>query len=105
MSQLRTNVLLAALGILSGTAQLVATRWGLDHFIGGVRLEDLIEQDFAWQEGYGAFSVSASNLDSVVKYVREQNEYHRSRTFQEEFRSFLVKHGIRTTSAVINLTD
>ena len=30
----------------------VATRWGLDHFIGGVRLEDLIEQDFAWQEGW-----------------------------------------------------
>jgi len=30
----------------------VATRWGLDHFIGGVRLEDLIDQDFAWQEGW-----------------------------------------------------
>jgi len=30
----------------------VATRWGLDHFIGGVRLEDLVEQDFAWQEGW-----------------------------------------------------
>lgn len=54
-----------------------------------------------WQQGYGAFSVSASNLDSVVKYVREQTEYHRSRTFHEEFRSFLVKHGIQTTSPVI----
>jgi hypothetical protein len=30
----------------------VATRWGLDHFIGGVPLEDLIEQDFAWQQGW-----------------------------------------------------
>jgi 2,3-bisphosphoglycerate-dependent phosphoglycerate mutase len=30
----------------------VATRWGLDHFIGGVPLEDLVEQDFAWQEGW-----------------------------------------------------
>ena len=30
----------------------VATRWGLDHFIGGARLEDLVEQDFAWQEGW-----------------------------------------------------
>jgi broad specificity phosphatase PhoE len=30
----------------------VATRWGLDHYLGGVRLEDLIEQDFAWQEGW-----------------------------------------------------
>jgi hypothetical protein len=45
--------------------------------------------------------VSASNLDSVVKYVREQTDYHRSRTFDEEFRSFLVKHGIRTTSPVV----
>jgi hypothetical protein len=30
----------------------VATRWGLDHFIGGILLEDLVEQDFAWQEGW-----------------------------------------------------
>lgn len=56
---------------------------------------------FAWQQGYGAFSVSASNLEYVTKYVREQSDYHRSRTFDEEFRSFLVKHGIRTTSAVV----
>lgn len=55
----------------------------------------------AWQQGYGAFSVSASNLDSVTKYVREQSEYHRSRTFDEEFRSVLVKHGIRSTSDAV----
>jgi REP element-mobilizing transposase RayT len=55
----------------------------------------------AWQQGYGAFSVSSSNLDSVAKYVREQTEYHRSRTFDEEFHSFLVKHGIRSTSAIV----
>jgi putative transposase len=55
----------------------------------------------AWQQGYGAFSVSASNLDSVADYVREQTEYHRSRTFDAEFRSFLVKHGIRTSSPVV----
>jgi hypothetical protein len=45
--------------------------------------------------------VSASNLESVANYVREQTEYHRSRTFDEEFRSFLVKHGIRPTSAAV----
>ena len=56
---------------------------------------------FAWQQGYGAFSVSASNLESVTKYVREQSEYHQSRTFDEEFRSFLAKHGIRATSAAV----
>jgi putative transposase len=56
---------------------------------------------FAWQQGYGAFSVSASNLESVTKYVRKQSEYHRSRTFEEEFRSFLLKHGIQATSATV----
>lgn len=56
---------------------------------------------FAWQQGYGAFSVSASNLDSVAYYVREQADYHRSRTFEEEFRSFLLKHGIRASSTTV----
>ena len=56
---------------------------------------------FAWQQGYGAFSVSASNLDPVANYVREQADYHRSRTFEEEFRSFLLKHGIRASSTTV----
>lgn len=59
------------------------------------------EHFFAWQQGYAAFSVSASNLDSVAAYIREQPEYHRSRTFEEEFRSFLVKHGIHATSTTV----
>jgi len=56
---------------------------------------------FAWGQGYGAFSVSASNLEAVANYVREQAEYHRSRTFDEEFRSFLIKHGIQAKSASV----
>lgn len=49
---------------------------------------------FAWQDGYGAFSVSASNLSAVVKYVEHQAEHHAGRDFAAEFRAFLDKHGI-----------
>jgi len=50
---------------------------------------------FAWQTGYGAFSVSQSNAASVVKYIREQEKHHQRVTFQEEFISFLKKNGVR----------
>ncbi len=50
--------------------------------------------DFAWQAGYGAFSVSASNVEAVRAYILGQEEHHRKRTFQEEFRAFLQKHGM-----------
>ena len=50
--------------------------------------------DFAWQEGYGAFSVSTSNLDSVVRYIRNQEKHHRKLTFEEEFRAILQRHGM-----------
>jgi REP-associated tyrosine transposase len=51
-------------------------------------------RDFAWQEGYGAFTVSKSNLESVAGYIRNQREHHQQRTFQEEYLDFLQKHGI-----------
>lgn len=47
---------------------------------------------FAWQAGYGGFSVSASNVPMVTNYIRGQEEHHRVRSFQEEFREFLVRH-------------
>src|SRR5688572_3334450 len=50
---------------------------------------------FYWQRGYGAFSVSPSQLDPVLEYVRTQEEHHRTRSFQEEYREFLGKHGIQ----------
>jgi putative transposase len=49
---------------------------------------------FYWQRGYGAFSVSPSVLDTLLEYVDTQEEHHRSRTFQEEYREFLRKHGV-----------
>jgi len=49
---------------------------------------------FAWQSGYGAFAVSESNRAAVHKYIANQEEHHRRRTFQDEYREFLVRHHI-----------
>ncbi|HYE71806.1 MAG TPA: IS200/IS605 family transposase [Blastocatellia bacterium] len=51
-------------------------------------------REFAWQEGYGAFTVSKSNLPDVIAYIRNQREHHQKRSFQDEYREFLQKHGI-----------
>jgi REP-associated tyrosine transposase len=49
---------------------------------------------FAWQKGYGAFSVSASNVPAVVRYIENQERHHRKRTFEQEFMALLKKHGV-----------
>lgn len=49
---------------------------------------------FAWQDGYGAFTVSKSNLLEVIRYIENQREHHQRRTFQEEYLDFLQKHEI-----------
>jgi putative transposase len=51
-------------------------------------------KDFAWQTKYGGFSVSSSNKDSVRRYIENQEEHHRKKTFEEEFRELLKKHGV-----------
>ena len=51
-------------------------------------------RSFAWQEGYGALSVSSSNLDHVARYVRNQAARHRKFSFEEEFRALLKKHHV-----------
>lgn len=47
-----------------------------------------------WQQGYGAFSVSASNIDAVRRYIQNQQEHHRQRSFEEEFVALLVRSEI-----------
>jgi putative transposase len=47
---------------------------------------------FAWQEKYGAFSASVSQLDAIIRYIKNQEEHHRKVTFQEEFLALLKKH-------------
>ncbi|MCL2348745.1 MAG: IS200/IS605 family transposase [Planctomycetaceae bacterium] len=51
-------------------------------------------QEFSWQGGYGAFSVSESQLPTVKQYIANQEEHHRKKTFQDEFRTLLNKHNI-----------
>ncbi len=51
-------------------------------------------RSFAWQDGYGAFSVSASNVDRVKHYIANQEEHHRTLSFEQEFVAFLRKHQI-----------
>lgn len=51
-------------------------------------------QHFAWQEGYGAFSIGVSGIESTIAYIQNQEEHHRIRTFEEEYLAFLKKHGI-----------
>ncbi len=50
--------------------------------------------DFAWQEGYGAFSVSASNVSAVKQYIAHQLEHHAKHSFEDEFVSLLRKSGV-----------
>ena len=50
---------------------------------------------FAWQEGYGAFSVSPSLIEKTTNYIRSQAEHHRKHTFQEEYKRFLDTYGIQ----------
>ncbi|MCD4789385.1 MAG: IS200/IS605 family transposase [Bacteroidales bacterium] len=47
--------------------------------------------EFHWQEGYGAFSYSRSQIDNVIKYILNQQEHHKKRTFREEYLDFLEK--------------
>lgn len=50
--------------------------------------------DIRWQDGYGSFSVSQSNLESVREYLANQEEHHRKLSFQDEFRELLRRHQI-----------
>lgn len=69
-----------------GTVKSNSSRWIHDTF-GDLR-------DFAWQDGYGAFTVSKSVLPDVIAYIENQAEHHRKMTFQEEFLALLKRHDV-----------
>ncbi len=52
------------------------------------------DQEFQWQEGYGAFSVGIRSTKAVIAYIRNQEEHHRRRDFRAEFEQMLRQHGI-----------
>lgn len=84
--------LLISLGRETTIAGLVRTlkagssRWVHDPFPG--------RRDFAWQAGYGAFSVGFPELPAVRAYIAGQEEHHRAGSFQDEFRGLLTRHGV-----------
>jgi putative transposase len=49
---------------------------------------------FAWQRGYGAFSVGPSDRDALCSYIDNQEAHHRTRSFQDEYRTFLAQYGV-----------
>lgn len=51
-------------------------------------------RDFAWQEGYGAFTVGISEKADTIAYIRSQAEHHRQRSFEAEFIAILKKHNV-----------
>ena len=55
----------------------------------------LIAGKFAWGRGYGAFSVSESSVTGVAKYIAEQEAHHRKRSFSEELKLFVERHGLK----------
>ena len=57
--------------------------------------------DFSWQRGYGCFSVGSSDLEALRAYIDDQENHHRTRTFQDEFRMFLNKYGMNYDEAYV----
>lgn len=60
-----------------------------------------ISGKFSWQEGFGAFSYSKSQIDTVVRYILNQEEHHKTKTFREEYIEFLEKFEIEYNEAYL----
>ena len=72
-----------AIKLLKGNS----SKWINETFVKGAR--------FSWQEGYGAFSIGVSGIEATKRYIANQVEHHRKRTFRDELRSVLLKHGLK----------
>jgi putative transposase len=59
-----------------------------------INKEGLTETPFAWQDGFGAYSVSPSHLESLVRYVENQREHHATQSFEDEYLEFLKRYGV-----------
>jgi REP element-mobilizing transposase RayT len=73
-----------AIAELVRTIKAASSKWMHDHG----------RHDFQWQAGYGAFSVSRSNLNEVRAYIARQKEHHLDTSFREEYLTFLKRHDI-----------
>jgi REP element-mobilizing transposase RayT len=59
-----------------------------------IKTKDNKLKNFYWQDGYGAFSVNPSEVDTVINYIAVQKEHHSKKTFQDEYRAFLKKYHV-----------
>ena len=59
-----------------------------------INQENLTKAKFVGQIGYGAFSVSESNVDNVYRYIQNQKEHHKKKMFAEEYDTFIERHGL-----------
>ena len=59
-----------------------------------IKTKDNCYNQFGWQEGYAAFSVSSSKKNDVIKYIKNQKEHHKKESFQDELLMFLNEYGI-----------
>ena len=75
-----------SIAAMVGSLKASSSRWVHDTFPERI--------GFAWQSGYGAFSVSPTHLQAVRKYVENQEQHHKVRTFQDEYREFLRRYEI-----------
>jgi putative transposase len=99
----RKGVLSAAGGVEDHVHLLVSMgrEWAVSDLVRDIKAnssrwfhDTLCRSEFAWQAGYGAFSVSVSQLDIVKKYLAKQKEHHAKHSYQDEFRGLLKKHGL-----------
>jgi putative transposase len=54
-----------------------------------IKTQNLCSQPFAWQEGYGAFSYAKSQVNDVIRYIKNQETHHQKETFLDEYRKYL----------------
>lgn len=54
-----------------------------------INTKGFLRSKFSWQEGYGAFSYSKSHVNNVIRYIQNQEEHHRKKTFRDEYKEFL----------------
>lgn len=59
-----------------------------------IKTKDKALSKFYWQDGYGAFSINPTEVEKVKIYIGSQQEHHKTKTFQEEFRAFLKKYSV-----------
>jgi putative transposase len=65
-----------------------------------LKIQAKMPQSFHWQNGYGGFSVSSAEVDSVGAYIEGQEEHHRMVSFQDEYRRFLKEYGVELSGGV-----